>query len=152
MPGLPLPEQAGGSVAQSVENDYHQREQSREILCRKGISMTQTMPYETVQEAKKLVNYEEGKTVQKMLLDTGTTKIVAMAMNKSGLAPHTAPGDALIQVLKGTAVLEYEGRTHILSKGDVFLMKKGALHSVHTDSKFKMLLTIAMTPSAGNQA
>lgn len=149
MSGLSLQKQReGGSVARSVENDYHQREQSREILCRKGSSMTNTLPYETVQEARKLVTCEEGKTVQKMLLDTGTTKIVAMAMNRSGLAPHTAPGDALIQVLKGSAVLEYEGRTHILSKGDVFLMKKGALHSVHADGKFKMLLTIALTPSS----
>lgn len=110
--------------------------------------MTTTLPYASIQEVKKLVACEEGKTVQKMLLDTGTTRIVAMAMHKSGLAPHTAPGDALIQVLKGSAVLEYEGTPHTLHKGDVFLMKKGALHSLRADEEYKMLLTIALAPAA----
>ena len=46
-------------------------------------------------------------------------KFVLMAFDKgTGLSAHRAPGNAIITVLEGKAIIGYEGKDHPLSAGE----------------------------------
>jgi quercetin dioxygenase-like cupin family protein len=59
-----------------------------------------------------------------------------------GLSEHTAPFDALVQVLEGDVDVTVAGTTHQLSAGEVILMPANQPHALMARTRFKMLLTM----------
>ena len=59
-----------------------------------------------------------------------------------GLSEHTAPFDALVQVLEGRASVVLGGKAHAMKAGDVLLMPADVPHAVMAVERFKMLLTM----------
>ena len=62
----------------------------------------------------------------------------------TGLDPHRAPGDALLTVLEGKAVIVYEGMEYPMQAGESFRFDKNGLHSVRADGRFKMSLLLVL--------
>ncbi len=62
------------------------------------------------------------------------------------LSEHTAPFDALVQVLRGEAQLTVGGKPIRARVGQVVLMPSGVPHSVKAEGRFKMLLTMIRNP------
>jgi len=58
------------------------------------------------------------------------------------LSEHTAPFDAIAQVLEGEALVTIAGTAVMLRAGEMVLMPANAPHAVHAPSRFKMLLTM----------
>lgn len=89
------------------------------------------------------IDYSDGGIVSKSVLkkETGNISLFAFA-NGEGLSEHTAPFDALIQVVDGRGEIIIGGIPYLLNTGDAIIMPAGIPHSVNAVEKFKMVLTM----------
>jgi quercetin dioxygenase-like cupin family protein len=90
-----------------------------------------------------MVNYQKDAVVSKTIIDknTGTVTLFAFDMGQ-GLSEHTAPFDALVQILDGEVEIRISGKSHHLKQGEIIVMPANEPHSLKAVSKFKMLLTM----------
>jgi quercetin dioxygenase-like cupin family protein len=90
-----------------------------------------------------LIEYQEGAVVSKEIIRKGTGTVTIFAFDKGeGLSEHTAPFDAMIQVIDGKAEITISGSKNILEKGDMIIMPANESHALHANEKFKMILTM----------
>lgn len=97
----------------------------------------------TIYETEKLVEYQEGSVVSKEIIkkETGTVTVFAFDKNE-GLSEHTAPFDAIVQVIDGTLELTIDGELFTLTKGNMIIMPANIPHALHAKERFKMVLTM----------
>lgn len=90
-----------------------------------------------------LVNYQPGAVVSRELLRRPTGNVTAFAFDEGqGLSEHTAPFDALVQVIEGAVEIVIAGTPHPLGAGEAILMPAGQPHALQAQGRFKMLLTM----------
>src|ERR1035437_6409829 len=92
---------------------------------------------------KDFVDYAAGAVVSKTLIDqkVGTLTLFAFDAGQ-GLSEHTAPYDAVVQILDGEAELVTAGQPVKASAGELVIMPSGVPHAVRAVQRFKMLLTM----------
>lgn len=90
-----------------------------------------------------LVGYQEGSVVSRTIMnrDTGTVTLFAFDQAQ-GLSEHTAPFNALAQVLEGEVEIMISGKPMSLKAGEFVLMPAGEPHALKAVTRFKMLLTM----------
>ncbi len=90
-----------------------------------------------------LVGYQEGAVVSRTLINqkTGTVTLFAFDQGQE-LSEHTAPYDALAQVLDGETEISISGRPFHLTAGDSIIMPANDPHAVKALTRFKMMLTM----------
>jgi quercetin dioxygenase-like cupin family protein len=90
-----------------------------------------------------LVNYQPDSIVSRTLINkpTGTVTLFAFAAGQA-LSEHTAPYDALVQILDGQAAVQIAGETFSLATGQAILLPANQPHAVHAAANLKMLLTM----------
>ena len=90
-----------------------------------------------------LVDYQDGAVVSREIINkkTGTVTLFAFAEGQ-GLSEHTAPFDALVQLLDGEADITISGKTLHLKEGEMVIMPANKPHALKAVSKFKMILTM----------
>lgn len=90
-----------------------------------------------------MIAYQDGAVVSKTLVDkkTGTVTLFAFAPGQ-GLSEHTAPFDALIQVLDGEAEVRIAGTPYRLATGGMIVMPANVPHALMPGGHWKMLLTM----------
>jgi quercetin dioxygenase-like cupin family protein len=90
-----------------------------------------------------MVGYQEGAVVSKTLIDkkTGTVTLFAFG-DGQGLSEHTAPFDALVQVLDGEVDISIAGQAFRLKPGEIIVMPANEPHALKAISPFKMMLTM----------
>jgi quercetin dioxygenase-like cupin family protein len=59
-----------------------------------------------------------------------------------GLSEHTAPFDALVQVLDGEVEIKIAGQPFDLKTGEIIVMPANKSHALKAVKAFKMLLTM----------
>ncbi len=88
-----------------------------------------------------LINYQDGAVVSRTILEKGTGTVTVFAFDKGeGLSEHTAPFDAMVQVIDGTAEITISGEKHAVQNGEVIIMPADKPHSLRAVEKFKMVL------------
>ena len=89
------------------------------------------------------VDYQEGAVVSKTVIDktSGTVTLFAFAQGQ-GLSEHTAPFDALIQVLEGEAEIRIAGAPFRVRAGEMIVLPAGEPHALKAVERFKMMLTM----------
>ena len=89
------------------------------------------------------VQYAADAVVSKTLVDqkTGTLTLFAFDAGQ-GLSEHTAPFDAVVQVLDGEAELTVGGEVLCAPAGTLVVMPAHVPHAVRADQRFKILLTM----------
>lgn len=116
-----------------------------EIILKKETTMNQNVKTNEVFALKDLISYEEGSIANMDVASNGSMKYVLMAFDEgTGLAPHRAPGNAIVFALEGKAMIGYEGKDYELSAGECFRFEKNGLHSVTANSRFKMALLLIL--------
>ena len=92
---------------------------------------------------KDTIEYQDNSVVSMELIkkDTGTVTLFAFDENE-GLSEHSAPFDAMVQVLDGTLELRIDKKEYILNGGDMIVMPANIPHALHAKTKFKMILTM----------
>jgi quercetin dioxygenase-like cupin family protein len=110
-------------------------------------SMTDSMESRVLRLAD-LVAYQDGAVVSRQVLkkEAGNVTVFAFAVGQA-LSEHTAPFDALVQVLDGEATVIISGSPHRLAAGDSILMPANRPHAVEAVTPFKMLLTMLRSPA-----
>lgn len=98
------------------------------------------------EKAKKIIdmiNYQDGSVVSRTLIDRPTGTVTLFAFDKDqGLSEHTAPFDALLNVIDGEAEIRIDTDKYNLSVGEMIILPANHTHSVLAISKFKMVLTM----------
>ena len=90
-----------------------------------------------------LIEYQEGAVVSREIIRKGTGTVTIFAFDKGeGLSEHTAPFDAMVQVVDGKAEITISGNKKILEKGDMIIMPANELHALNAVERFKMVLTM----------
>ena len=89
------------------------------------------------------IEYSEGGIVSKTVLKKQTGNISLFSFDKGeALSEHTAPFDAMIQVVDGRGEVIIGGVSYILETGDTIIMPANITHAVKAVEKFKMVLTM----------
>ena len=90
-----------------------------------------------------LVDYQDGSVVSRTLAghEAATITLFAFATGQS-LSEHTAPFDALVHILDGTAELTIGGDLILATTGQAVLMPADIPHALNAAEPFKMLLTM----------
>lgn len=90
-----------------------------------------------------LIDYQAGSVVSREIIrkDTGTVTIFAFDKGE-GLSEHTAPFDAMVQIIDGKAEITISGNKNVLSKGDMIIMPANEPHALKALEKYKMILTM----------
>ena len=98
---------------------------------------------EKVLNSKELIEYQEDSIVSKMLINKDVGSVTLFAFDeKQKLSEHTAPFDALVQVLIGEAEISISGKNYSLKQGDFIIMPANKPHAVTAIKRFKMMLTM----------
>jgi quercetin dioxygenase-like cupin family protein len=90
-----------------------------------------------------LVGYQEGAVVSRTRLKRpgGTITLFAFSAGQ-GLAEHTTPFDAVVEILDGEAEITIAGTLLQVSAGQTVLMPANQPHALLAREQFKMLLTM----------
>lgn len=89
------------------------------------------------------VPYAEGSVVSKIIIRNERGNVTLFAFDKGEfLSEHTAPYDAIVQVLDGIGEVIIDGKSHELNLGESIIMPANIRHAVVATERFKMLLTM----------
>jgi quercetin dioxygenase-like cupin family protein len=90
---------------------------------------------------KNYIEYSPGSVVSKTLKQNPAGTITLFAFDAGeGLSEHSAPFDAVVQVIEGKGHFIIGGEDHNLMEGQLIIMPANVPHAVRADQKFKMLL------------
>ncbi|OGX19619.1 MAG: cupin [Omnitrophica WOR_2 bacterium RBG_13_44_8b] len=92
---------------------------------------------------KEMVEYQDGSIVSKEIIKKEAGTVTLFAFDKGqGLSEHTAPFDALVNMLEGQAEVTIAGKPSTVKEGEMIIMPANKPHSVQATSRFKMLLVL----------
>ncbi len=101
------------------------------------------LPGAQVAKVLELVNYQDGAVVSREVVKKPTGSVTIFAFDEGqGLSEHTAPFDALVQVLEGEAEISIAGNPNRLHCGEMILMPADQPHALKALARFKMILTM----------
>ncbi len=101
------------------------------------------IPFAETRNLTDLVDYEEGRVVSRTLAQKPSVGLTLFAFDQGeSISTHTAPGDAMVQILDGEAVVNIDGKDMTVKTGQVVVMPANTPHSVTAVKRFKMFLTV----------
>ena len=102
-----------------------------------------TAPKGTAFHLKNFVAYADGSVVSKTLLKKEIGNLTLFAFDAGqGLSEHSAPFDAVVQILDGSAEITIGGATQTVKAGEMLVMPADIPHALQAQERFKMLLTM----------
>ena len=104
---------------------------------KKGVALGEKM------NLANLAGYQDGAVVSRAIVDKPVATITVFSFDVGeGLSEHTAPYDAIVQVLDGEAEVTMEGKVETVGAGEIVIMPANKPHSMRAVKRFKMLLTM----------
>jgi quercetin dioxygenase-like cupin family protein len=92
---------------------------------------------------KDSIDYAPASVVSRHVLKKDTGNVSLFAFDKGeGLSEHTAPFDAIVEVVDGKAEIIINGVSHILETDETIIMPANIPHALHAVERFKMVLTM----------
>lgn len=102
-----------------------------------------TAPKSEILHLAELVNYQDGSVVSRQITKADAGNVTLFAFDKDQeLSEHTAPFDALVHVLDGSAEVTISRKPFTLQTGDAIIMPANEPHALKALTPFKMLLTM----------
>ena len=90
-----------------------------------------------------LIEYQKDAVVSKTIIKKKMGTITVFAFDKEQeLSEHTAPFDALVQVLDGQVDVKIDGESNIVQGGEMIIMPANKPHALKAIEKFKMMLVM----------
>jgi quercetin dioxygenase-like cupin family protein len=106
-------------------------------------TLVKNIPFSEPHDLAGLVDYAEGRVVSRTFAQNSSVSITLFAFEAGeGVSTHTAPGDAMLQVLDGEALVDIDGKKMTVAPGQVVVMPADVPHAVTAVKRFKMLLTV----------
>lgn len=101
------------------------------------------LPGAQVASARDFVSYQDGAIVSREIVKKPTGSVTFFAFDEGqGLSEHTAPFDALVQVVEGETEIMISGQPRRLQGGEMILMPANQPHALKALKRFKMILTM----------
>jgi quercetin dioxygenase-like cupin family protein len=93
--------------------------------------------------AASTIEYAQGGIVSKEFVKTDKGGVTLFAFDcGQRLSEHSAPFDALVQVMEGEASISIDGQEFVVSKGEMIIIPANHPHAVMAKERFKMMLTM----------
>lgn len=109
--------------------------------------LIKNIPFSQALTIADLVEYKDGQVVSRTLSAKPHVNITLFAFDQGeDISAHTSPGDAMVQVLDGSARVTIDQETLTVEAGQVVVMPANVPHAVFAESRFKMLLTVVKQP------
>lgn len=90
-----------------------------------------------------LIQIQEGAVVSRTLVDRESATLTVFAFDQGQrLSEHTAPHDALLQVIDGTAEVTIDGESMTVNEEEAVVLPADVPHAVTAATAFKMILTM----------
>ena len=91
---------------------------------------------------EELVSYEKDSVVSREIIKKELGTVTFFAFDKGqGLSEHSAPFDAMVQIIDGEAEITISGEKHIVKKGEMIIMPANEPHALQAvNSPYKMIL------------
>lgn len=90
-----------------------------------------------------MVEYSSNAVVSKKILQKTTGNITLFSFDiEQQLSEHTAPFDAMVQILEGESEISINKQAYHLKAGESIIMPANIPHAVYATTRFKMLLTM----------
>ena len=89
------------------------------------------------------VAIQDGAVVSRTLVNRPTGTVTLFAFDRGqGLSEHTAPFDALVYALLGSAEITISGKSQVIGKEEALILTAGEPHALRAMEPFKMLLVM----------
>ena len=91
-----------------------------------------------------LIDYQKDSVVSREIIkkELGTVTVFAFDQGQ-GLSEHSAPFDAMVQIIDGEAEITISGVKHTVKKGEMIIMPANEPHALQAvNSPYKMILTM----------
>ena len=94
-------------------------------------------------ELSGLIEYQVGSVVSRTIIDKPAGSITLFAFDKEqGLSEHTAPFDAMVDVIDGEAEVTISGKPMTVKQGEMVVMPANKPHALKAFRRFKMMLVM----------
>jgi len=94
-----------------------------------------------------LTEYQEKQVVSRTLAQNKSVSITLFALDAGeGLSAHTTPGDAMVIILDGEALITIGDKKVTAKTGEVVIMPADVPHALDAKQRFKMLLIVVNKP------
>ncbi len=108
-----------------------------------SVVLMKNIEFSKVLVLKDLVGYQEGQVVSRTIAQLPTVSITLFCFSRGeGISAHSAPGDAMVQVLEGEAEITIGGQVLTVGEGEAVVMPADVPHALEARKAFKMLLTV----------
>ena len=98
------------------------------------------MPAQKISLADR-ISYQQGSIVSQEIASKKAGSVTIFAFDAGqGLSEHTAPFDAIVQIIDGEAAITVSGTTITAKAGELVVMPANEPHSLKAQKRFKMLL------------
>ena len=102
-----------------------------------------TAPKSEILNLAELVSYQAGSVVSRQITKAEGGNVTLFAFDAGQeLSEHTAPYDALVQIVEGEAEIIISGQSFHLKSRKAIIMPANDPHAVKATGQFKMLLTM----------
>ncbi len=96
-----------------------------------------------VHEMINLVEYQPDAIVSRTIIDKPAGTLTLFAFDKGqGLSEHTAPFNAMVYIIDGTAEITISGKPLTLKQGEMVIMPANHPHALKALNRFKMMLVM----------
>lgn len=137
------------AVPKNTLHQIHSTKQSKimQITTNKGdqpmANFINKVNTKEVLNLKDIAQYEEGGISSIALVQRESLTLTIFAFDAGEhISTHSSTGDALVQVLEGTACIDIDGTEFIVSEGESIVMPANTPHAVSAKERFKMMLTV----------
>jgi quercetin dioxygenase-like cupin family protein len=90
---------------------------------------------------KKSIEYQENSIVSKTITTNENSSLTLFAFDEmQSIASHSAPVDAVVEVIEGEVEVTISNEKFTLKEGDIILMPKGEPHGLEAKTKLKIAL------------
>jgi len=90
-----------------------------------------------------LIDYQKGSVVSRTVIDKPAGTITLFSFDKDqGLSEHTAPYDALANVIEGEVEITISGKPSNVRQGEMLIMPANEPHALKAVTRFKMMLVM----------
>lgn len=90
-----------------------------------------------------MIEYSPGGVISKQVLKNVAGNITLFSFDKGqGLSEHTAPFDAVVEILDGAAEISIDSKPLNITVGQTIIMPANIPHALYATERFKMLLTM----------
>lgn len=106
-------------------------------------SLIKNIEFSKVLNLQDLISYQEGQVVSRTIAQIPSANITLFSLDKGeGISTHVTSGDAMVQILDGTAEITIGNDVFNVKAGETIIMPSDVPHGLEARERFKMLLTV----------